>query len=158
MHLQNTSKIWRLLLSSQLPLWPPATSSVAGSLQWPRQCTSLAPQPISHTVMFKYQSDHTTFLQTLQGLPISKCQKYFEVLHDMRLSPPHIFLFLWFLSPAVSPSLSPFQPSCMLSRLHPLRTLALVFVLHGTLTWLFLYLLRVCLNVTCSVGFPDYPI
>ena len=25
-------------------------------------------------------------------------------------------------------------------------------------TWLFLYLLWVCLNVTCSVGFPDYPI
>ena len=128
-HLDAPSKyIQNLMPSHFLPAttMAPATSSVAGSLQWPRQRTSFARQPISHTVLFKYHSDHTTFLQTLQGLPISKCQKCFEVLCDMRLSPPHT-LFISLISSQVEGLFIYLKALCFLFCILSPQTICLIY-------------------------------
>lgn len=132
MRLQNTSKIGQLLTppgyhccpSHVICLWIPAvTQSLRISC-----LTTHHPQGPVHTsirsllLCFRLSKD---FLKV-----VKRPLRSFVICH-CPLSTHH--LFLWFLSPTVSPSLTPFQPSCLLPGLHPLRTPALVFVLPGIL-------------------------
>ena len=77
--------------------------------------------------------------------------------HEAVPSPHHLYFSDFY--PLLSLHSSP--PACSAgSTLSATWRLCLFYMEHSSriATWLFLYLLWVCLNVTCSVGFPDYPI
>lgn len=163
MHLQNISRIWCLLTSSQPPLWPQprhllldlCSDTQAMYISCP---TTRQPHgPVQISIRSHYFPSDSPRTSQLKMSKVLRGPLWHEAIPS-----PHAFYFSDFyllLFPHLSVHSSP--PGCSAgSTLSGPRCLCLFYMEHssGIATWLFLYLLQVCLNVTCSVGFPDYPI
>ena len=129
MHLQNTSRIWCLLTSSQLPLWPQPRHLLLDLCSDPVSIHLLPDNPSATRSCSNITQITLLSFRLSKDFPSQSVKSALRSFVTWGCPLPTPFLFLWFLSPFVSP----FQPSCMLSGLHPLSNLALVFVLHGTL-------------------------
>lgn len=133
MRLQNTSKIgWLLTPPGYLPLLPKPRHLSLNLCSDPISAYLLPHNPSSTRSCSNInQITLLCFRLSKDFLKVVKRPLRSFVICHCPLPTHH--LFLWFLSPTISPSLTPFQPSCLLTGLHPLRTPALVFVLTGIL-------------------------